>query len=141
MLQPLLMLLVTSASQKRAPLQGYTLNLTCNVHFSLLQNTLTIFHYTILMQVPQSLLQNVSHIIGNLETAYDLFDGREVNCILIELMEIVKLCFNHLSMLLFLGYPHCDIHACQEMNLIQQHKLDLHICIFHFGLHLLNSKR
>lgn len=140
MLQPLPTLLITSASQKRTPFQGYTLNPTCNVHFSVLQNNLTIFHCTILMQVPQSILQNASHI-GNPEAGYDLFNGRKVNCILIKLMEIVKLCFDHLSMLLFPGCPHCDIHACQEMNLIQQHRLDLHICIFHFGLHLISSRR
>jgi hypothetical protein len=46
MLQPLPMLLVTSTSQKHASLQGYTLNLACNVCFSLLQSTLHFSLYT-----------------------------------------------------------------------------------------------
>ncbi len=56
MLQPLPMLLITFAFHKHAPLQGYTLNPACIVRFSFFQNILTIIHYTLPMQVLQSLL-------------------------------------------------------------------------------------
>jgi hypothetical protein len=56
-------------------------------------------------------MQKTSRIV-NLEAADDFFDIRDVDHIPIESTEIVKLCFDHPSMLLLLGCPYCDIHAC-----------------------------
>jgi hypothetical protein len=72
-------------------------------------------------------MQNTSHI-GNLKVVDDFFDGREVGYIPIELVEIVKLYHNHPNILL-LSYLDCNLHARWEMNLIQQHELNSHICI------------
>jgi len=85
-------------------------------------------------------MQNTSRI-GNLEAIDDFFDGKEIDCVPIKQVEIVKLCFDHLGMFLLLGYPHCDIHAHWEMNLIQQHELNFHIYVFCSELHPFSSKR
>ncbi len=135
------------------------MNLACNVFLSLLQNTPTIFHHMFLAQVLQSLLlviwkfnwcqeslknlltpQDIFHIV-NLETTNNLCNNKEIDYVIVELTKIVKLCFNHPHVLLLLGCPHCDVHACWEMNLIQHHRLDFHICVLYFKLHFLCSRR
>jgi hypothetical protein len=82
------------------------------------------------MFIPQDV-----HRIVNPKATNNLFDSREVNYVLIKLVEVVELCFDHLSVPLLLSYPHFDVHAHQEMNLIQHHRMDLHICLLCFGLH------
>ncbi len=79
-------------------------------------------------------VQNVS-FNKNLETKNDLFDRRE-------LAKFIKFCPNQPIMILLHNCQHCNVHACQKMDLIQQCKLNLHSCILGFkSFHTFGSKR